>query len=55
MASAARSTSRSVLIGVGGQATGPRSLATLQTELTSYHEVYGIKAGVYYRNHIPMA
>ncbi|MFF9106161.1 ATP-binding protein [Streptomyces rubrogriseus] len=30
-------------------------LETLQTELTSYHEVYGIKAGVFYRNHIPMA
>ncbi|MFF0590182.1 ATP-binding protein [Streptomyces sp. NPDC003781] len=30
-------------------------LETLQTELTSYYEVYGIKAGVFYRNHIPMA
>ncbi|MGW0814656.1 ATP-binding protein [Streptomyces viridiviolaceus] len=30
-------------------------LETLQAELTSYYEVYGIQAGVFYRNHIPMA
>ncbi|MEV5887157.1 HAMP domain-containing sensor histidine kinase [Streptomyces sp. NPDC052020] len=30
-------------------------LATLQRELTSYYEVYDIRAGVFYRNHIPMA
>ncbi|MFJ8545703.1 ATP-binding protein [Streptomyces sp. NPDC093586] len=30
-------------------------LATLQAELTSYHEVYDIRAGVFYRNQIPMA
>ncbi|MFD5449953.1 ATP-binding protein [Streptomyces sp. NPDC127100] len=28
---------------------------TLQTELTSYYEVYDIRAGVFYRNQIPMA
>ncbi len=38
----------------GRTATGER-LDTLQAELTSYHEVYGIRAGVYYRNHVPMA
>ncbi|MEV5550871.1 HAMP domain-containing sensor histidine kinase [Streptomyces sp. NPDC052309] len=30
-------------------------LETLQAELTSYYEVYGIQAGVFYRSHIPMA
>ncbi|MFE2052268.1 sensor histidine kinase [Streptomyces sp. NPDC059459] len=35
--------------------TTDERLETLQTELISYHEVYGIKAGVFYRNHIPMA
>ncbi|MCW5253354.1 sensor histidine kinase [Streptomyces sp. SHP 1-2] len=28
---------------------------TLRAELASYHEVYGIRAGVYYRNQVPMA
>lgn len=30
-------------------------LETLSRELASYHEVYGIRAGVYYRSGIPMA
>ncbi|GCB45540.1 HAMP domain-containing sensor histidine kinase [Streptomyces sp. NL15-2K] len=36
-----------------GEANGRRE--TLASELTSYHEVYGIRAGVFYRNRIPMA
>ncbi|MEU0742299.1 HAMP domain-containing sensor histidine kinase [Streptomyces sp. NPDC006134] len=40
--------------GAGPSVTDER-LATLQRELTSYHDVYGIRAGVFYRNHIPMA
>ncbi|MFE9771573.1 ATP-binding protein [Streptomyces sp. NPDC005931] len=28
---------------------------TLRSELRSYHEVYGIRAGVFYRNDVPMA
>jgi hypothetical protein len=35
--------------------TTDERLETLQTELTSYYEVYDIRAGVFYRNQIPMA
>ncbi|MFG3104337.1 ATP-binding protein [Streptomyces sp. NPDC048182] len=35
--------------------TTDERLETLQTELTSYYEVYGIRAGVFYRNHFAMA
>jgi signal transduction histidine kinase len=35
--------------------TTDERLETLQAELTSYYEVYDIRAGVFYRNQIPMA
>ncbi|MEG3631121.1 HAMP domain-containing sensor histidine kinase [Streptomyces poriticola] len=39
-----------------GSRTAPTErLETLQSELTSYYEVYDIRAGVFYRNDIPMA
>ncbi|MFY1679134.1 MULTISPECIES: sensor histidine kinase [unclassified Streptomyces] len=39
----------------GSSATGTERLRTLQSELDSYYDVYGIRAGVFYRNDIPMA
>ncbi|MEU0438871.1 MULTISPECIES: HAMP domain-containing sensor histidine kinase [unclassified Streptomyces] len=40
-----------------GEDPDPRDerLETLRNELTSYYEVYGIRAGVFYRNDTPMA
>jgi len=40
--------------GTPAAATGERG-ETLQKELSAYYDVYGIRAGVFYRNHDPMA
>ncbi|MFV0133261.1 ATP-binding protein [Streptomyces sp. HMX87] len=39
----------------GSRTVPSERLETLQNELTSYYEVYDIRAGVFYRNHIPVA
>ncbi|CAL9549130.1 Adaptive-response sensory-kinase SasA [Streptomyces sp. enrichment culture] len=38
-----------------GPAVTDERLAILQSELTSYHDVYGIRVGVFHRNRVPMA
>ncbi len=39
----------------GSRTTPTERLETLQSELISYYEVYGIRAAVFYTSHIPMA